>query len=165
LANACPPGYSCDTSKGVCTGNPTPCGPGQTCASSTVCVEQHCVPPCGTGNTCPTPLICVEGGCIPDQKPVFVCPQDGEIGNGQTGHCAVGSICLHHSCYIACAADAGPDAGGCSQADRFNICKQVTTSSGTYDVCGSNSNLGNQCDPTQGNNCTAPAVCIDGNCR
>jgi hypothetical protein len=47
----------------------------------------------------------------------------------------------------------------------FPLCKPVTTSSGTYDVCGSSTNLGNQCDPTQGMNCSGSEVCIDGYCR
>jgi hypothetical protein len=73
---------------------------------------------------------------------------------------------LHHNCYIACSiADAGDAGVGCQTADNFNICKPVQTSSGTYDVCGSNTNLGNQCDPTQGKNCNSPAICIDGYCR
>jgi hypothetical protein len=163
--NPCPTGYSCDTSKGVCTGNPTPCTDSSQCTGGDVCVEQHCVPPCGANNSCPTGLVCVEGGCIPDQKPQFVCGADGTQGDGGAGQCANGSICLHHNCYIECSGDAGPDGGGCNQADRFNICKSVTTSSGTYDVCGSNSNLGGQCDPTQNQNCTSPAICIDGYCK
>jgi hypothetical protein len=33
-------------------------------------------------------------------------------------------------------------------------------------VCGSTSNLGNQCDPTQNLPCTGPGqVCIDGYCK
>jgi hypothetical protein len=159
----CPPGYSCDTMKGVCTGNPSPCGTGMACSSPEVCVEGHCVNPCGPGNACPSGLVCVNGGCIPDQKPVFICAVDGQPGDGTMGKCATGSICLHHACYIACDYDAGMTA--CKQTDRFNICKLVTTSSGTYSVCGSSSNLGSECDPTQGKNCTSPAICIDGYCR
>ncbi len=155
----CATGYSCDTSKGVCTGNPTPCGStGQSCSGSTVCVEDHCVTPCGAGNTCSQGLICIGGGCIPDQKPQFVCTTEGT-----QDACASGSTCLHHSCYIACSADAGTQA--CQAADKFNECKQVQTGTGTYSVCGSSSNLGTECDPTQGKNCTSPLICIDGFCR
>ena len=161
----CPAGYSCDPTKGVCTGNPTSCGNGQSCTSNTVCVEDHCVPPCGAGNTCPSSLVCVNGGCIPDQKPQFVCGTEGTPGNGAPGNCAVGSLCLHHNCYIACGSDAGVDGGGCRAADKFNVCKQVTTSSGTYSVCGSSSNLGSECDPTAGRNCAGALICIDGFCR
>jgi hypothetical protein len=103
--------------------------------------------------------VCVDNGCIPDQKPVFLCATEGV-----QDACAQGSICLHHACYIACSADAG-DGGGCQSADQFNVCKQVTTGSGTYSVCGSSANLGNQCDPTTGRACTSPAICIDGYCR
>ena len=163
-SQACPTGYSCDTN-GVCTGDPTPCGAaGETCATGTTCVDQHCVPPCGAGDSCPTGLVCVDHGCIPDQKPQFVCQVEGKPGDGQVGDCATGSICLHHACYIACSIDAGADA--CKTAGQFNTCKSVTTGTGTYSVCGSDSNLGNQCDPTQGLACTSPMkpVCIDGTC-
>lgn len=152
----CPTGYSCDTSKGVCTGNPTPCGT-MACTGNTTCVDQHCVAPCGPGSTCAAGLICVDNGCIPSQKPQFICNVEG-----QQDACASGSICLHHNCYIACSPDAG---NACATAAQFNICKPVTTSTGTYDVCGSNSNLGGQCDPTQGKNCNSPQICIDGYCR
>lgn len=160
---ACPAGYSCDTN-GVCSGNPTPCGAaGEVCAANTTCVDQHCVTPCGAGNSCPTGLICVDDGCIPDQKPQFVCQTDGQPGDGMVGNCAGGSICLHHNCYISCNPDAG--AGACTTADQFNQCKQVTTSTGTYSVCGSSTNLGSACDPTQGKQCVdTTKVCIDGNC-
>jgi len=154
----CPTGYGCDTAKGVCTGNPTPCGASGTCSGATTCVDEHCVTKCGPGNTCANGLICVDGGCIPDQKPQFVCAVEGK-----QDACASGSLCLHHSCYIACAVDAGATA--CKSADKYNTCKQVQTASGTYSVCGSSSNLGSQCDPTQGKNCATGQVCIDGFCR
>jgi hypothetical protein len=158
-SHPCPTGYSCDTGKGVCTGNPTPCGTsGPTCSAGTTCVEQHCVTPCAAGGTCGGGLVCVDGGCIPNQQPNFVCNADGA-----QDACTAGSICLHHSCYIACSADAG--ANTCLGADRYNVCKQVTTSSGTHSVCGSSTNLGSDCDPTVGKNCSAGAICIDGYCR
>ena len=154
----CPTGYSCDTAKGVCTGNPSPCTTSASCNSGAVCVEQHCVAPCGAGFTCPSGEVCIDGGCTPDQKPQFTCNTEGT-----QDACQSGSICLRHSCYIACNADAGADA--CKTADQFNVCKSVTTSTGTYSVCGSSSNLGTDCDPTQGKNCADPLVCIDGYCR
>lgn len=155
----CPIGYACDTNKGVCSSNPTPCTDGgSACSSTTTCVDQHCVTPCGAGNTCSTGLICVDGGCIPDQKPQFICAADGAGSD-----CAPGSICLHHSCYIGCSADAGATA--CQNADKFNVCKAVMTSSGSYQVCGSSSNLGTECDPTQAKNCVNPLICVDGFCR
>jgi hypothetical protein len=157
----CPTGFSCDPKTLVCSGNPTPCGStsdGGTCAPGTVCAEDHCVAPCGAGNTCPTGQVCVAGGCLPDQKPQFTCSKEGT-----QDACAVGSICIHHSCYIACNPDAGTDA--CKNADKFNQCKSVSTGSGTYSVCGSASNLGSQCDPTQGKLCPGAGVCIDGFCH
>ena len=85
-------------------------------------------------------MVCVGGGCIPDQKPQFVCATEG-----QQDACKMGSICLHHSCYIGCDMDASMP---CKNADQFDMCKSVTTGTGTYAVCGSNANLGNECDLT-----------------
>ncbi len=153
----CPTGYACDTSKGVCTNNPSPCTTSDQCDGK-VCVDEHCVDPCGPGGTCAPGLVCVDGGCTPDEKPVFVCGTDGVQDN-----CKEGSICLRHSCYIACSADAGAEE--CKNADVFNQCKAVTTSSGNHHVCGSTSNLGTDCDPTVGRNCAAPLICIDGYCK
>ena len=154
----CPTGYACDTAKGVCTGNATPCTSRTQCTGGKACVEDHCVDPCGPGGTCAAGLTCVDGGCTPDQKPVFTCATEGVQDN-----CQAGSLCLRHSCYFACNADAGADA--CKTADKFNQCKSVTTSSGTYSVCGSTSNLGTECDPTQSKNCATPLICIDGFCK
>jgi len=155
---ACPTGYSCDTAKGVCTGNPAPCGTSGTCGGTTTCVQDHCVDKCGAGGTCAAGLVCVNGGCMPDQRPVFTCSVEGV-----KDACAEGSLCLHHSCYISCSADAG---NSCIGADKFNQCKSVTTGSGSYSVCGSTSNLGTECDPTQGKNCPSTTqICIDGFCR
>lgn len=152
----CPTGYSCDAQKGVCTGNPSPCTQNAQCQNGTVCSQGHCVNPCNA-NACPNGFVCVGGGCIPDQKPTFVCSVEGK-----QDVCKGGSMCLRHNCYIACDADA---AMSCKNADQFNICKQVTTQSGTYTVCGSSSNLGNDCDPTLGKNCSGGLICIDGYCR
>jgi hypothetical protein len=162
----CPTGYACDTGTGVCSVNSAPCGAadgGGTCATGSTCVDEHCVPVCTAGDaglTCSgTGLVCVDDGCIPNQTPQFICNTEGAQDN-----CASGSICLHHNCYIACTpGDSG--ANTCEHADNFNQCKPVQTSTGTYDVCGSSTNLGNQCDPTQGINCMSPAICIDGYCR
>jgi hypothetical protein len=159
---SCPTGYSCDTQNMVCSGNSAPCGGADggaaACSAGTTCVQEHCVAPCAEGGTCSGGLVCVDGGCMPNQQPTFVCSVDG-----QQDSCAAGSICLHHNCYISCNPEAG--ASACMDADQFNICKQVSTSTGTYNVCGSSANLGNQCDPTQGMNCPNGAVCIDGYCR
>lgn len=153
----CPTGYSCDTAKGVCAGNPSPCSTDSQCTGNTTCVQQHCVDRCGPNNACGNGLICVDGGCMPDQKPVFTCNTEGV-----QDACAAGSLCLRHSCYISCNPDAGTS---CATADKFNVCKSVTTSSGSYNVCGSSSNLGSECDPAAGKNCTGGLVCIDGFCR
>lgn len=158
----CPTGYSC-TTNGVCTGNPTPCGSldggAAACAVGTMCVEQHCVTSCGAGDAaCASGLVCVDGGCLPEEIPVFTCTTDGV-----RDVCAEGSICLHHSCYIACDPEAST---ACATADVFNICKPVTTSSGTHYVCASSTNLGSQCDPTRDLSCaTSTDICIDGFCR
>ncbi|HVJ93058.1 MAG TPA: hypothetical protein VM580_24825 [Labilithrix sp.] len=154
----CPSGYSCDTGKGICTGNPSPCTSSSECTDGKACVAEHCVDPCGPGGTCPAGLTCVDGGCIPDQKPVFTC-----VTEGVQDKCQPGSVCLRHSCYIACSVDAGAEA--CKSADEFNQCKSVTTGSGTHHVCGSTNNLGNECDPTQNKACSAPLICIDGYCK
>ena len=154
----CPTGYGCDTAKGVCTENPTACTSSTQCTGGKQCVEEHCVDPCGPGGTCAAGLVCIDGGCTPDEKPVFTCNTEGVQDN-----CQAGSICLRHSCYIACDADGGADA--CKNADKFNVCKSVTTSTGTYSVCGSDANLGTECDPTQGKSCASPLVCIDGFCK
>jgi hypothetical protein len=177
----CPTGYACtfpgdSGANGVCTGNPHPCGAsdgGAVCGFGTTCVDEHCVPRCSAGDaSCAAGLVCVDNGCIPDQKPVFTCNKDGVVGDGAKGNCDKGSICLHHSCYFTCAsADASaPDASNsCSKetGGMFDVCKSVTTSSGTYSVCGSSSNLGSQCDPTLNPpvNCPSAGICIDGYCR
>jgi hypothetical protein len=154
----CPTGYACDTGKGVCTNNPGPCTSSAQCAGGNVCVEQRCVAPCSASGACAAGLVCVDGGCIADEKPVFSCAKDGV-----QDACQPGSVCLRRSCYIGCDADAGADA--CKSADKFNVCKAVSTSSGSYSVCGSAQNLGTECDPTQNKTCTPGLVCIDGFCR
>lgn len=157
----CPTGYACDTGKGVCTGNKTPCGNAAdagACPSGTTCSQDHCVTPCNADGTCSGKLVCVDGGCVPNAQAQFTCDKEGT-----QDACASGSVCLHHSCYIACDPDAGT--GACKSADKFNVCTSVPTSSGTYSVCGSGSNLGTQCGPTNANACTGGKICIDGNCR
>jgi hypothetical protein len=171
----CPTGYACQFpgdagTTGVCTGNPTPCGAAAdagTCAKGTTCVDEHCVADCSSGDaSCPAGLICVDHGCVPNQRPVFVCDTDGQSGDGKKGECDVGSICLHHSCYISCNPKGS---SSCETAAKFNECKEVTESTsdggtGTYYVCGSSTNLGNQCSPT-GTQCPGSEVCIDGYCE
>jgi hypothetical protein len=154
----CPTGYGCDTTKGVCTQNPSPCGT-TACSTGKVCVEEHCVDPCSDGGQCPAGLVCVDGGCTPDEKPQFACGTDGVQDS-----CAKGSLCLRHSCYIACDADAGADA--CKTNDTLNECKSVTTSSGQHSVCGSKTNLGTECNTAENKPCSdSTKICIDGYCK
>jgi hypothetical protein len=130
------------------------------CPSGTTCVDQHCVAPCDMNGMCPAGEVCVDNGCIPDQKPnAFVCTTEG-----MQDACASGSICIHHSCYTTC--DPTADANMCNTAE-LPECKSITTGSGTYNLCGSSSNFGSDCDPTVGKSCTNPLlpVCIDGYCR
>jgi len=153
---ACPTGYSCD-SNNVCTGNPDSCTtPGGSCGSNGICIEGHCDAKCGPNNSCSNGLVCVNGGCMPNEKPNFICNVEGT-----QDACASGSICLRHNCYISCVGNAN----ACATADQFNVCKSVTTETGTYQVCGSDSNLGSDCDPTIGKNCPGSTICIDGYCH
>jgi hypothetical protein len=163
-ASSCPTGYACTdiadaSSSGVCSGNLTPCEANPSvCPSGSVCSQNHCVSPCSSGTACATGETCLQGGCVPNQIPSFTCAQDGV-----QDLCASGSICLHHSCYIACNPDAG--ASACQSDEQMTECKPVTASSGTYYVCGSSTNLGTQCNPTSGQECaSSAAVCIDGFC-
>ncbi len=154
----CSSGYSCDSNNGVCTGNPNACTvPGGACGSNGICIEGHCDSKCGPNNSCGTGLVCVNGGCMPNEKANFICTGT----DGTQSECSSGSICLRHNCYISCAGN--PNA--CATADQFNICKSVTTTSGSFNVCGSASNLGSDCDPTIGKNCAGAGVCIDGYCH
>jgi len=162
----CPTGYGCD-GNGVCTLNPTPCAEaGNECTGGKTCVEERCVDPCAStadgGAACAGDLVCEEGGCAINETPSFVCDVEGEVGTGNPKSCAVGSVCIHHNCYIACDQDAGD---ACKTSDAFNVCKQVTSASVNYSVCGSATNLGSECDPTAGKACLQPKVCIDGFCK
>ncbi len=154
---ACPTGYSCDLNVGVCTGNPNACSvPAGVCGSNGICIEGHCDTKCGPNNSCGNGLVCVNGGCMPNEKPNFLCNVEGT-----QDACASGSICIRHDCYISCQTNAN----ACATADQFNLCKTVTTQSGSYQVCGSSTNLGSDCDPTIGKNCPSNGVCIDGYCH
>jgi len=156
-SNTCSASYSCDASLGVCTVPANSCTITNDCGGpDVVCVDGACVPRSDEGS-CPSGFVWVENGCIPNQSGLFVCNIDG-----MQDACATGSICLHHSCYISCAA---PNQNACSALPSFNQCKSVTTPSGTHDVCGSASNLGDECDPTAGLDCQPGLVCIDGFCQ
>jgi hypothetical protein len=153
----CPSGYACDTGLGICSVPSSPCTITNDCGSPVaVCVDGACVPR-SDGGTCAPGESWVENGCIPSQGASFLCSVDG-----QQDACASGSICLHHSCYISCAA---PNQSTCDNLPSFDVCKSVTTTSGAHDVCGSNQNLGGECDPTAGKECAAGKICIDGFCK
>lgn len=158
----CPIGYACDETRGLCTENPQPCSEQTPCPDGATCVGDRCVQDCTTDGECPRGLVCRLGGCVVDELPSFVCAVTGELGDGTAGKCATGSICLRGSCYIACDT-AVPDS--CRAADEFNVCKPVTTGGETYSVCGSEDNLGTECDAANGNPCAdANDVCVDGYC-
>lgn len=149
----CHGGYGCDTTLGICTIAIIGCTITNDCMSATdVCVDGTCVPR-SQGATCPAGDVWVENGCIPDQSATFVCNVDG-----MQDACAMGSICLHHNCYISCTSS-----NDCLMS--FPVCKTVTTSSGQHQVCGSDDNLGSECDPTAGLACAPGKICIDGYCK
>jgi hypothetical protein len=120
-----------------------------------VCVAGACVSRCSSNDTCSEHFVCVANGCVPDQNPSFLCDVDGT-----QDVCSAGSICLHHSCYITCTPN--PDSCATHPPD-LNQCKSTTSSSGSYHVCGSSTNLGDECDPSSP--CSGVKVCIDGFCR
>lgn len=152
----CPDVYACDSNLGICSTPTKVCTITNDCGGpDTVCVAGACVPR-SAGPDCPAGTVWVDNGCIPDQSPKFVCATDGQQDN-----CAASSVCLHHSCYISCE---GANQNACdNQPSSLNQCKTVTTSSGDHQVCGSDANLGNQCNPTL--SCMAGAICIDGYCK
>jgi hypothetical protein len=151
----CPSSYRCATNLGICITPAMPCTITNDCGGpESVCVEGACVPRSING-VCPADTVWVENGCIPNQSPTFVCTTDG-----QQAECFTGSICLHHSCYIACDP---PNGNACAGLPSFNQCKSVTTVSGSHEVCGSADNLGGECDGTLA--CDAGKICIDGYCK
>ncbi len=117
----------------------------------------------GDAGACNAGLVCVDNGCAPKETPAFVCSVEGQLGTGADDSCKMGSVCIHHNCYIACNADAGDD--DCKTSDSFNVCKSVASGASTFSVCGSSTNLGSECDPTAGKACASPKVCIDGFCK
>jgi hypothetical protein len=159
-AATCPTGYACDA-LGTCSGNPRTCGAGTPpCDAGLACVEAHCVPTCSSRADCGNGLVCVGGGCIPDQFPKVTCLTEGRLGDGSLGECAAGLLCVNHACYVPCDADAG----ACSDAGAAAVCKRVGPANHDYLVCGSNTNLGSECNPPLRQWCNAPHVCVDGFC-
>jgi len=65
---------------------------------------------------------------------------------------------VHGDCYVGCA-----DAGSCTGSAP--VCKEVPDNRGSYDICGTATNLGDQCNPAVGEYCTGGKVCVDGYCE
>lgn len=154
---SCPDGFSCDLARGVCTVPTDPCERTADCgAADRVCVGGACVPR-ADGTVCPVGSIWVENGCLAEQRATFACTTDGE-----QAECAAGLICVHRTCFVSCDP---PDQGACAAIPGFEQCKEVATAGDTFAVCGSDANLGGECDPTLGVACDQGLVCIDGSCR
>jgi hypothetical protein len=165
----CRDGYNCDLNHHVCTNPAQMCNVTNDCGSaSLVCVGGACVPRSTAGN-CTTPGdVWTENGCIPNQAAKFTCANDGV-----QDACNTGSICLHHDCWISCDPSTNSP---CSTQTILNTCKAVIDNVAgdgglaqqmTYNVCGTQMSLGNQCGPGSGNNmpCATGSVCIDGYCK
>jgi hypothetical protein len=102
----------------------------------------------------------VNGGCIPDEGATFACTNDGQNGL-LANQCGANSVCLHHDCYTECSV---VDGGGCDDP-ASPVCKAVTIETGIYGACATATNLGSDCDPSQGKYPPGCNVCIDGYCR
>jgi hypothetical protein len=156
---ACPAGYACDFTLGVCSGNPDACTSSSACSGGAVCVDGHCAAPCAAadaGPQCTPGQVCVNGGCIPDQEAQFTCPIDGatcSLTGGGSG------VCVHGDCYVGCSGDGG----ACSGATP--VCKEVPDNRGSYAVCGTATDLGDECNPAFGAYCTGGQLCVDGYCK
>ncbi|WP_394828744.1 hypothetical protein [Pendulispora albinea] len=173
----CPSGYSCQANLCVSGGpgncnKPSDCPSGQSCGKDNQCRPGDCTRNgCPNGGTCrlsggKPECVSLDGGSpidagpapdasVPDAGPPPQCTRDGEQDT-----CLAGSICLHHNCYLNCSPS---DPKACKGADRYNICKAVTATTGTYNVCSATSNPGTECDTTKP--CLSPNVCIDGYCK
>ncbi len=160
----CPAGYDCDVTLGVCSKPSKSCAVTADCGSANlVCVGSACVNRCESrpdgGTTCPAGLRCVGNGCVPDGSAAnAVCAKDG-----QQDACNAGSICLHHACYLACTKT--PTDSCAPQPIGLNVCGDVATATGKYQICGASTAFGSECDVSASVACTAPKVCIDGTCR
>jgi hypothetical protein len=156
----CAPGFLCRTALGICDAKAKACVLTNECGSKdVVCVDGACVPRCEVAGACGAGAgagTCVDNGCVPVAKVVVQC--DGE---GTPAGCAAGSICLHHHCYVSCAADAG----GCSAQSSAPVCKMVSVAATSYAVCGTTETLGSECDLSASKPCTDGKTCIDGFCR
>lgn len=159
--NSCPEGYLCRKESGLCDIVKLGCAITADCGSPySVCVNHACVPRCSVQGPCGDGLgFCVNNGCIPSQKIVAQC-----TGEGIQASCGAGQICLHHHCYTSCA---GVDGGvaECTVGPDQDVCRTVGGVGGPYDVCGSSSNLGSECDWTASTPCPTGQTCVDGFCK
>lgn len=175
----CPPGQTCyDCPNSYYTNECVPwrCNSGYDCPGGYVCDNNLCrstgpqdcrVTGCPSGQDCKLSsgkLQCVPGtpqdGGSPDSGTPTVCNVEGT-----RDACAADSVCLNKKCYVSCSLDAGPDLCKNRVNDRYNTCKNVSASSGTYPICVSEVNEGSECDLAAGRDCTRPNVCIDGFCK
>jgi hypothetical protein len=157
VSSTCPAGYGCDYNRHVCIVNPGPCTTSAGCSGGAVCVDGHCAAPCpaaDSGSSCFAGEVCVNGGCIPDQQAVIACSIEGTACTGSSGS----GVCVRGGCYAAC-----PDGGGCTGGD--DVCKAVTGNKGSYQLCGTATNLGNDCNAAVGSYCAPGSYCIDGTCE
>ncbi len=163
----CRDGYGCNTTTDVCVTPVKTCQVTNDCGSSAqVCVGGACVPR-SNGATCATPGdVWTENGCVPNQSATFACTTEGQLGSGAGdpgASCAQGQICVHGGCWVSCDA---PNQNACAGQPTLTTCKPVTTSTATYNICGTAQGFGNQCGPgANGQSCTGGATCIDGSCR
>jgi hypothetical protein len=145
----CSDGFTCD--KGVC--KPTPAGGG--CTADTACPLEapKCVggtctktcsgdPECGAGNYCD------QGACVVDTRPKPNCTTDDQCG----GTAGTPKKCLGGYCKYTCTTDQY-----CRTIDnRIGFCAKDG-------VCRTESEAHAAC--TQPTDCTAPASCIDNQCK
>jgi hypothetical protein len=153
----CSGGYGCDTTLGVCSVPLRTCTITNDCGGpSTVCVAGACVPR-SLGGACMAGQTWVENGCVRTQGFTPVC-----VTTGVRDACATGSICLHHTCFLSCAA---PSSTRCASETVLNQCRPVTAAGTEYDVCGTPTTLGHDCSPPDVVSCPGVQTCVDGFCR
>ncbi len=155
----CRDGFNCNTTQGVCSVAVKTCTITNDCGGPTeVCVGGACVPRSNQGSCTNAGDVWDENGCIPNQAATFNCTTEG-----MQGACNPGSICLHNDCWISCDA---PNQIACNSQPTLNTCKPVVSNGQTYNVCGTQQNLGSMCGAgTAGLTCSGASICIDGFCK